>query len=55
MSRWDEMWEYLRKLYAQTEREYTLWAAQWYEANEPWALAGLALKVRAAIDRKERK
>jgi hypothetical protein len=53
MSRWDEMWEYLRKLYEQAGREYAIYAAGWYEENEPWALAGLKEKVRRAIERKE--
>lgn len=49
------MWEYLRKLYEQAGREYTIWAAQWYETNEIWALAGITEKVRRAIDKKEAK
>jgi hypothetical protein len=53
MSRWDEMWEYMRKLYAQTDRHYALWAAGFYERNEPWFLAGLQVKVQRAIERKE--
>jgi hypothetical protein len=53
VSRWDEMWEYLKKLYAQTDRHYTVWAAGFYERNEPWFLAGLQVKVQRAIERKE--
>jgi hypothetical protein len=53
MSRWDAMWEYLRKLYEQAGREYTIHAAGFYELNEPWDLAGLKEKVRRAIERKE--
>jgi hypothetical protein len=53
VTRYDEMWTYLRKLYEQTDREYTLWAAGFYEQNEPWFLAGLKEKVRRAIERKE--
>lgn len=54
-ARWDAMWDYLRKLYEQAGREYTLWAADWYEKNEIWALAGITEKVRRAIDKKERR
>lgn len=54
-SRWDEMWAYLRRLHEQTDREYTLWAAGFYEANEPWFLSGMKEKVRLAIERKERR
>jgi hypothetical protein len=53
VSRWDEMWNYLKKLYEQAGREYTVWAAGFYEANEPWFLAGLQVKVQRAIERKE--
>jgi hypothetical protein len=53
VSRWDEMWEYLRKLYEQAGREYTVWGAGFYERNEPWFLAGLQVKVQRAIERKE--
>lgn len=51
--RWDAIWRHLKWLYERGDREYTLWAAAWYEANEPWALAGITEKVRRAIERKE--
>ncbi len=54
MTRWDEMWAYLKRLYEQTDREYTVSAAGWYEQLEPWHLAGIQEKVRQAIERKER-
>jgi hypothetical protein len=54
MSRWDEMWAHLRWVYERAGREYTVWAAGWYERNEPWFLAGLQVKVQRAIERKER-
>jgi hypothetical protein len=53
VSRWDEMWNYLKTLYGQAGREYTVWAAGFYERNEPWFLAGLQVKVQRAIERKE--
>lgn len=53
MTRWDEMWDYLRKLYEQAGGEYAIHAAGFYELNEPWALAGIQEKVRRAIERKE--
>lgn len=49
MDRWNAVMEHLRWVYTRAGREYTLHAAAWYEANEPW-LAGLAAKVRAGIE-----
>lgn len=50
---WDEAWEYMRKLYSQTDRFYAIHAAGCYERLLPWNLAGLQEKVRRAIEKKE--
>ena len=55
MNRWDAIWQHLKWLYERGGREYTLWAAAWYEQNEPWALAGITEKVRRAIQAKEKR
>jgi hypothetical protein len=51
--RWETIWQHLRWVYERTDRACTVAAAAWYEANEPWALAGLELAVARAIDKKE--
>lgn len=53
MNRWDAIWTHVRWLYEQAGKEYAIHAAGWYEANEPWCLAGMREKVRRAIDKKE--
>lgn len=54
MERWNSVWEHLRWVYERTDAAYTLAAAAWYEAGQPWTLGGLTEKVRRAIERKER-
>jgi hypothetical protein len=39
---------------AQTDPDYALWAARWYERNEPALLKNLAAKVEQEIRRAER-
>jgi hypothetical protein len=39
---------------SETDQEYAVWAAGWYEANEPALLKNLQAKVRQEIARKER-
>jgi hypothetical protein len=53
MTRWEAIWSHLRWMYERTDKACTVAAAAWYEANEPWALAGIELAVARAIDRKE--
>lgn len=54
MDRWNTVWEHLRWVYERTDAAYTLAAAAWYEANEPWALAGITEKVRLGIESRTR-
>lgn len=54
MDRWDAVWSHLQWVYERTDRAYTVAAAGWYEANEPWALAGLTEKVRRGIENRTR-
>lgn len=38
---------------AEIDKDYALWAAEWYERNEPLLLKNLLPKVRQEIRRKE--
>lgn len=37
---------------AEVDPAYAMWAADWYERNEPWLLANLRRKVEQEIKRR---
>lgn len=47
-----EMLAYCLKLLDRTDPAYAMWAADFYEALEPWFLDGLGQRVRWEIERR---
>lgn len=47
-----DMLAYCLKVLDQAGAEYALWAADWYEKNEPEVMVGLGARMRKEVERR---